>query len=1198
MDDVILERLITAVNTILDPTSSLTDRAAAHSICEECKENKTCHMIGYTLASSGGADQQIKHFGLSLMQHFVNTHWIHSDNESRTQIKNNAISLLMSCNQEESCYVKDGIAHVVTEIAKQVWPQQWPSMVQDLIECAKSGPVQTQLVQLVFLRLAEDVAVLQNISVAHRSKDIRHGLSLSMYDIMSFFYGVLLDNSAKYQQLCGSTNSEEIAERGIHYTLSCSSLAGLQGFVEWINIEHIFIGEGSLINLLCQLLSVDGLKVTSAECLLLIAGRRGKQEEKRMLLRLITPEYTEKMVAAIQTSLENLQDEEQQYTYMKRMSNIFSSLTGLITSSWGIEDNLICELEPYTAFVDILIAFLRHNNPVISSPVAASWNSMLQNREIRKDHALRKCVPVLFETAATRVRRDAATTLPIYAQLDFNDENEMNDFLRSGRCVLVQMLRLCTRCCPIHCVTVCLELLSATLSSPIDNGTDEHGVVRQHCTPSSPSYIHWEAMKTIVDMTLGCAVSAADQLGVKDMLPVSQARELFTSLIQFQLSDVLLYQFYLSTVSSFLTLVELMENKATLVSAIIHLNSDVLRQTVNESIKWQPQVKDLRRHVLSSLIHLCKYHTALVMSMHDDFQSVTADLLALDSGLQPQEKVSVFEALILVSAELKSFQQQSSVIEKIMALSASFWPDKSEPCLASSEQFAKYIGLCFPESEHSSLVRRKISFCISLALGVVYRSRVPEDENVAKEGGFIDAAGFVVHPCAQVVLSFLELIVRFVELFHGLWTPEVRAVVLPEYGKSLEMREGEKTSLVMGNPQAAEMNDTGEKQPWEKMQSFILLNLENCYQILGMAGKCCGSQIYGSPNLMPSFIEKVCSNMHTLPDLRTRTFMRQFLYCFLKFCPDSLCDTVAVPILAKYCRYINQELQVKWNEYTARERQRFNTGMLPTEGQLVSDEENKETEEIMSEQLLRTISREYLEMLVNLCIVKTPQSKKSNPQTLLDGEKQQPDNECQMQDATVIPLHSPNTTQLTTLGVSVLDIGVAEVLLVALASLSWHDTNTVFKAIQLLWPMLKHVFTSMPEMSDDVAGSLFQSILKGLQIHGQHDGCQSQLLALGLFVYVTLQEKHQCLSETLKSIPNASSKAVEDFKKNYKKLSEKKRKMTFKKIVGGIIQQHVGQLFKTEHKMLQLPQILYRSRPPKRPASPELGSVCTLFGGK
>lgn len=66
----------------------------------------------------------------------------------------------------EHAHIKDALSRVVVEMIKREWPQQWPTLLTELSHACTKGCTQTELVLLVFLRLVEDVAVLQvNLSI-------------------------------------------------------------------------------------------------------------------------------------------------------------------------------------------------------------------------------------------------------------------------------------------------------------------------------------------------------------------------------------------------------------------------------------------------------------------------------------------------------------------------------------------------------------------------------------------------------------------------------------------------------------------------------------------------------------------------------------------------------------------------------------------------------------------------------------------------------------------------------------------------------------------------------------------------------------------------------------------------------------------------------------------------------------------------
>lgn len=58
-------------------------------------------------------------------------------------------------------HMKDALSRIVVEMIKREWPQQWTTLLAELSDACTKGEAQTELVLLIFLRLVEDVALLQ-----------------------------------------------------------------------------------------------------------------------------------------------------------------------------------------------------------------------------------------------------------------------------------------------------------------------------------------------------------------------------------------------------------------------------------------------------------------------------------------------------------------------------------------------------------------------------------------------------------------------------------------------------------------------------------------------------------------------------------------------------------------------------------------------------------------------------------------------------------------------------------------------------------------------------------------------------------------------------------------------------------------------------------------------------------------------------
>lgn len=62
---------------------------------------------------------------------------------------------------QNSTLLQNALSRVIVEMIKREWPQQWPTLLQELHGACNRGCPQTEIVLLIFLRLVEDVAQLQ-----------------------------------------------------------------------------------------------------------------------------------------------------------------------------------------------------------------------------------------------------------------------------------------------------------------------------------------------------------------------------------------------------------------------------------------------------------------------------------------------------------------------------------------------------------------------------------------------------------------------------------------------------------------------------------------------------------------------------------------------------------------------------------------------------------------------------------------------------------------------------------------------------------------------------------------------------------------------------------------------------------------------------------------------------------------------------
>lgn len=187
--------LAQVVEVMMSPNVPQEQRLEVYNACERFKESSPlCAQCGLYLAQKApNRSSVVRHFGLQLMEHCIKYRWTQISQSEKIFIKESAMKLLQEGTEpllQEEAHIKDALSRVVVEMIKREWPQQWPTLLAELSQTCTRGESQTELVLLVFLRLVEDVALLQTLESNQRRKDIYQALNTNMAEIFSFFFKI------------------------------------------------------------------------------------------------------------------------------------------------------------------------------------------------------------------------------------------------------------------------------------------------------------------------------------------------------------------------------------------------------------------------------------------------------------------------------------------------------------------------------------------------------------------------------------------------------------------------------------------------------------------------------------------------------------------------------------------------------------------------------------------------------------------------------------------------------------------------------------------------------------------------------------------------------------------------------------------------------------------------------------------------
>lgn len=211
--------LARGVELMMSPDVPHEQRLQVYDAYERFKETSPlCAQCGLYLAQkSPNKSAIVRHFGLQLMEHCVKYRWTRISQSEKLFIKENAMKLLQEGTEpflQEANHIKDALSRVVVEMIKREWPQQWPTLLAELSQACTRGESQTELVLLVFLRLVEDVALLQTLESNQRRKDIYQALTTNMSAIFTFFLRLIEQHISEFQKKSNLGKADEAAAHG------------------------------------------------------------------------------------------------------------------------------------------------------------------------------------------------------------------------------------------------------------------------------------------------------------------------------------------------------------------------------------------------------------------------------------------------------------------------------------------------------------------------------------------------------------------------------------------------------------------------------------------------------------------------------------------------------------------------------------------------------------------------------------------------------------------------------------------------------------------------------------------------------------------------------------------------------------------------------------------------------------------------
>ncbi|XP_057339906.1 exportin-5 [Microplitis mediator] len=1172
--------LARVVEIMMSPNVPHQQRLDVYNACERFKETSPyCAQCGMYLAQkSPNRSSVVRHFGLQLMEHCIKYRWPQISQAEKVIIKESAMKLLqegVETMMQEETHIKDALSRVIVEMIKREWPQQWPTLLAELSQACTRGESQTEVVLLVFLRLVEDVALLQTLESNQRRKDIYQALTTNMAEIFAFFLRLMEQHYSEFQKKSDVGN---VTEAAAHSKVVQVVLLTLTGFVEWVSINHIMADDGRLLQILCLLLGHRTFQYAAAECLLQVVNRKGKGDRKPLML-LFTEEALRCIYTAAVTPVSHSSHEshENHYLFLKKLTQVLTGMATQLCTLWGKEDLSMSRPAHFSLFLDTVMSFTVHASLTLNHLANAIWIMLFRHDQAKTDTLLLTYVPKYVESIGPKLIKVSYPSghtngMTAYCLSDYDSEEEFIVFNHRFRMDLLEGLRHATMVAPLVTFAYVQEWLKTKINQGMAN-------VRYASNPNDEVYYQWEALAQALDSVISRILLVNERPSVQNGLTLLEL------CLGYSPEDPWLLSALLSCISALFVFLSMstgsmaMPGVAILPEVLNKIFAALVFEPPGESKGERSKgTKCVRRHAASLMVKIGIKYPLILLPVFEIIHTTVRRLIQSEK-LTRMESVTLYEALVLISNHFCDYDRQSRFIAETIHDASRDFILLGAQAFKGPEEFISFVGLNTPVvDDRYGHNRSNLMYCINTILSVVKRCAIPEDPDRATRGGFVvghSENGNPVYrnPAASNIIPVLPTLFALVRAMNALFTPAALSLLADDYKKAYDLVETERAHLLglhvsSSNLEHAAEADQSSSSPLPRMQQFLSTIHDNCYHMLGSGCHTLGRDFYSLPGLSIALLNSVFSNMEVIPDYRLRPIIRVFLKPFIYSCPPAFYESVLVPILTHMSTHMYHRLSAKWQYMTAL----YESGGL--------DEENTNEQEVIEDMLNRNLTRDFVDVL-KVTLVGGTASDAAPPDSM------DQDISSMAVDQTPVRGNSVIAEVVSELGACVLRIPSTchSVVLCVLGALAWNDSNASLKATMLTGPIVR-ALAANGSLTPAMASHIMIAVLQGLQLHGQHEANQGSLITLGAQIYECLRPKFPNIIEVLQQIPGVSPADLQRFDEKMAVVStkgnnkvDKGKKELFKKLTHQLMGRSIGQLFRKEVKIDNLPKVEVMGKP-------------------
>jgi exportin-5 len=514
-----LAPVLEALQAIYNPHSSNDTRRQASEYLEQAKRLADAPSHGFTLALDTAQPPQLRHYGLSMLEHSIKYSWEDYSASQAEALRNYIIQLAQNIDAGDPVYLRNKVAQLWTETAKRSWGAEWMDMDKKLVELWRTSLHHQAIVLYVLETLSEEVFNREDTTAGLRSNDLgRACVEIFTPAVVLAEHLPTRDKSldVRYgeegwlRRLCDNLewclqNNYQTDEQ----IQSCAikTMNTLRAAMTWVIPKAI--ASVQLVEHVCKALAVPVVPLQQAAVAVLHAVyNRHHPLNDEEFVELVCPMYTPGSVRLLSEVYKwtlsdmNVNDlDEQKYSLCKKLSELSADLGNYIEQ----KPALVPQGSDLSGIFGLLFEIFRNPSLIVSIPILHCWTKLLRSPIVRDSEVVSSMIGGLLETCCSRLVRyeafpdDSDDPTLLFLNEDIDTIPEKHAFLGNYRRFCADVVEILVRRTPIEAMEHILGQ-STALFQNLYSG--QRAFAPQTFSKHSSPVLRVDAQITVIDASL------------------------------------------------------------------------------------------------------------------------------------------------------------------------------------------------------------------------------------------------------------------------------------------------------------------------------------------------------------------------------------------------------------------------------------------------------------------------------------------------------------------------------------------------------------------------------------------------------------------------------------------------------------------------------------------------------------------------